>query len=174
MSNAETIANVASLKARSALDRLEFIEGRLVPSLAEQINGVVRNLQSQIIALTDYVEALTKSVGREAVDELVDSRRRERTLKEVEEKKAEITKLVEKGTFLEAEEVGGESVLVGRVLDDSGQELFPGWEAVAFAAQPEDIKTALTGAKKGSQTKLPNGRTFELQAVYNAAPTTTA
>lgn len=174
MSNAETIANVASKKARTALDRLEFIEGKLVPSLAEQVNGVIRNLQQQIVAMTDYLDALTESVGAEAVNEMVTNKRKERTLKEVEAKKTELAGLVQKGTLVEAEVVAAQSIISGRVLDAAGTELFPGYEVVAVAAQPEDIKAVVTGAAKNAQIKLPNGNIFELQAIYDAAPTTSA
>lgn len=170
MSHAETIAQSASKKARTALERLEFIEGKLIPSMADQVNRAIQNLQNQISELGEFVNALTESVGAEAVQEIVTTRRREATLKNVETKKAELAELTGKGTLVESEEVGAQSIVVGRVLDTDEKEVFPGWEAVAVAAQPEDIKSLLLGAKKGAAIKLPSGTTFELQNIYSAGP----
>lgn len=85
----------------------------------------------------------------------------------VEELKGKVTKLVEDGILVAAEECGPNSFVVGRELGEDGLIANPRMQFVVSALNAE-VKDKFPGAKAGQTLELQEGKwKFEVQEIYN-------
>lgn len=153
---------------RTASQRIDDMERGLM-ALYQTADNMARDMgviKEAIKLLGNKLDAVVKASNRgEALnDEVIAKIMVENN---VEELKGKVTDLVNQGVLVAAEEVGPNSFVVGREIDENGTVVNPRMQFVVSALQGE-IKDKFPGSKAGQILDLQEGKfKFEVQEVYN-------
>lgn len=168
---------------RTASQRIDDMERGLMAlyQTADQMARDLMTVKEAIKLLGNKLDSIVKASSRgEALnDEVIAKIMVENNVEELREK---VTNLVNQGVLVAAEEVGPNSFVVGREIDENGKVANPRMQFVVSALQAE-VRDRFPGAKAGQTLDLQEGKwKFEVQEVYNiqtpaapeAAPATLA
>lgn len=153
---------------RTASQRIDDIE-RGLGALYQTADNMARDMQTikeAIKLLGNKLDSVVKASNNGEVlsDEVI---ARIMVENNVEELKGKVQKLVNDGILVAAEEVGPNSFVVGRELNDAGEVQNPRMQFVVSALNPE-VKDKFPGTKVGQTLELQEGKwKFEIQESYN-------
>lgn len=153
---------------RTASQRIDDMERGLM-ALYQTADNMARDMMTikeAIKLLGNKLDSVVKASARgEALtDEVIAKIMVENNVEELKEK---VTNLVAQGVLVAAEEVGPNSFIVGRELNEAGEVQNPRMQFVVSALQPE-VRDKFPGAKAGQTLELQEGKwKFEVQEVYS-------
>jgi len=153
---------------RTASQRIDDMERGLM-ALYQTADNMARDLMTikeAIKLIGNKLDSVVKASSRgEALnDEVIAKIMVENNVEELKEK---VTNLVNQGVLVAAEEVGPNSFVVGREIDENGVVANPRMQFVVSALGAE-VKDKFPGAKAGQTLELQEGKwKFEVQEVYN-------
>jgi hypothetical protein len=153
---------------RTASQRIDDMERGLM-ALYQTADNMARDMMTikeAIKLLGNKLDSVVKASARGETlsDEVIAKIMVENNVEELKEK---VTNLVNQGVLVAAEEVGPNSFVVGRELDENGVIANPRMQFVVSALQGE-IKDKFPGSKAGQILDLQEGKfKFEVQEVYN-------
>lgn len=153
---------------RTASQRIDDMERGLM-ALYQTADNMARDMMTikeAIKLLGNKLDSVVKASARgEALtDEVIAKIMVENNVEELKDK---VTNLVNQGVLVAAEEVGPNSFVVGREIDENGNVANPRMQFVVSALHGE-IKDKFPGAKPGQTLDLQEGKfKFEVQEVYD-------
>lgn len=161
-------------KTKSALERITQVEDDL-QSLLKGVDAELGKQGKRLQSLEETLEAVTKSIGSDVVQAIIEDARREKQTLQADTAKAEIAKLVEQKVLVPAEEVGEDSFVVGHDVDAEGATVHPGFGHVHFKQVEPRHQEKVKGAKVGSS--IPTGpegtkQAFVIDQIYTFIPPT--
>lgn len=141
---------------------LEQNHARIVFGVNEKNQAIAGDFQT----LRDTVNAIVKAAGiQEQVEALVKQAMTERARSQAAEEATALKRGVEDGYMVPAEFVGPKSLIVGKFVDASGQDVEPGRAQFVFPGLEESFKQQLAGKAAGTEVSVDGGK-FVLQEVY--------
>lgn len=162
------MSNQQQQDKRTASQRIDDMERGLM-ALYQTADNMARDLMTikeAIKLLGNKLDSVVKASARgEALsDEVIAKIMVENNVEELKEK---VTNLVAQGVLVAAEEIGPNSFIVGRELNEAGEVQNPRMQFVVSALQPE-VRDKFPGAKAGQTLDLQEGKwKFEVLEVYN-------
>lgn len=161
-----TKAEVRKLQAR--MDRVE----EDIPAIISATNQVVGNLNEQLSAAVEILDAVVQSLGVETVTEIIQETRRKRSAETEEGNRVAIELSLQgalegKGGLEVIEAATEDCVLVGKETSAEGEVRHPGrFTLNGLAEIPETYRNELIGKQVGFSMKVENGATLEILELY--------
>jgi len=152
---------------RTAAQRIDDMERGLM-ALYQTADNMARDLMTvkeAIKLLGNKLDAVVKASnrGEQLNDDVISKIMVENN---IEELKSKVTDLVNQGILVASEEVGEQSFVVGREIDENGEVKNPRMQFVVSALN-QDVRSKFPGAKVGQTLDLQEGKwKFEIQEAY--------
>lgn len=153
---------------RTAAQRIDDMERGLM-ALYQTADNMARDLMTvkeAIKLLGNKLDAVVKASnrGEQLNDDVISKIMVENN---IEELKSKVTDLVNQGILVASEEVGEQSFVVGREIDENGEVKNPRMQFVVSALN-QDVRSKFPGAKVGQTLDLQEGKwKFEIQEAYS-------
>ena len=159
-------------KKPSTSKQLTELEERL-NQLAQAVEVALNNMNQQLSTSVEILNAIVGHLGEEKVIELIKENRKKADLERIEKTKEQLKAMASSGLLVKADEVGEESLIIGKESDKDGNVIHPGWVSVGFKDVKPEFKELLKGKKAGDVFETPVGK-FEVLEVWNfGTPTDT-
>lgn len=141
--------------------------------LGQAIDVALNTMNNQISTAVEILNAVVGHIGEDKVIELIKGNRMKADLEKVEKTKEQIKAMATGGLLVKADEVGEESLIIGKESDKDGNVIHPGWVSIGFKDVKPEFKALLKGKKAGDIFETPVGK-FEVLEVWNfGTPTDT-
>ena len=134
--------------------------------LGQAIDVALNNMNQQLSTAVEILNAVVGHIGEDKVVELIKENRKKADLEKVEKTKSQIGAMADSGLLVKADEVGEESLIIGKESDKDGNVIHPGWVSIGFKDVKPEFKELLKGKKVGDIFDTPVGK-FEVLQVWN-------
>jgi hypothetical protein len=131
------------------------------------INQRFTGLSDRTMSLEEFVEALMHLQGREDIEAYVDVKRIERARAAAAAEKESLDVGINEGYVVAAETAGDRSIVVGFYTGADGKVIEPGRTQLVMPGIQPQFRELLQGKSIGTKVALPDGGSFEVQAIYN-------
>ena len=165
MSNAETIATLASKQSRAALERVENVE-RALKQVIESANAAFERANTQMQQMADVIDVLVELAGTDVITAKLVEKEVAKSTARVEAQKAQVEAALLQGTLKVVDTVTDQSLIVfkeykGETALENGRNQF-----MAGQLKPE-FKAKVVGQGVGYKLDAPTvGHTFEVVEIY--------
>lgn len=157
----ETIANLAQKNARNAMQRvdklekeMEFLQRKALPGLVQSIQQSLGNVDKQLAAALEVVDALVVLLGDDKVQETMNANRKRIADQNEEEAVAAIATRLNDGSLIQADSIAENTLLVFRRSNEDGTPVpYNSRVEISFANLKDDFKTELLGKGRGHKVK---------------------
>lgn len=150
----------------TALDRIQSLED-MFPNLVQGVNQTFKQMNDQIMGLTETAEALAALFGEDQVKGKVQEIRLKKDNDRAEAQKTALIEAVKGGQFTAAEVITEKSLIVGTEFDKEGVAIGAGRIQMFMAGVKPEFKEKLLGGKVGLSFDLPTGK-FVVNEIYEA------
>lgn len=117
--------------------------------------------------LNEIINSMLAVLGiSDKVAEHVNTTRKAKATKEMEEAKASLESLKSKGFIVADTTVKENSIVVGHEVGDNGEVIFPGWQHFSVNQFKPEFKKAIVGGAVGVSLVPQEGRKFIVDEIY--------